>query len=442
MVFYIFVALLTLAGNSFGQDVKTYGHREALVKADEISYGFIGEHAARGNAGPGIIVASEAIASRTLPAAPAEPERSRPRGTSCAAGKIAPVIASRDEWDARFVMPYGDTVPGLNGNHDDFAWTLYYWIRSYVSMAVTYGDALYLDRAVESIEHMLEGENEGGGWGAAPLYNQLDTAQVTQAIMSFVYTVHHDPRFRRYRSKADRYMKRAEHAVQMFDHRWVERSSVLGASFYVYSSCGPDGQSLCGDGALLMYNQGASMAKALLLMDRVYRLKGLVPPPAYLYKADKTANYFLAFAQPVDGAYLWRYEGGRPGHGYEDINHGHVDMSFLIAARKFNVGNLRDSDMLRLAATLKNNILNDRLGLVDVAPEIDGAGLSRPMSNKSRNYERVGIGYDWIDLADYDPGILDKVVKVFNKHMIDFNSARAALGWAEILRKSHCISLY
>jgi hypothetical protein len=359
--------------------------------------------------------------------------RVTPPAPTCTQSTVAPLIATKAAWDTHF---FGITVPDLSTDGGDMAWTLYYWVRAYVSMALTTGDTKYLDRAVVSIDHMLAYENSGGGWGTAPLYNQLGTAQVSQAIMQFVYTVNKDPRFVAYRAKADTYLARAERAVHMFDYQWIDNSPVLGASFYRYATCGTNGASLCGTDALLMYNQGASMAKSLLLMDRVYRMKGQTPPSGYFYKADKAANYFLKFAQNVDGGYLWRYEGGRPGNAYEDTNHGHVDMSFLISAGKFHIGGLTDADMLKMAATLKNKILNGQPGPNDVAVRIDGTVLP------SSSYDRVTPGYDWIDLADYDPAILGKVVNVFNRYLTNFNVARGSLGWAEILRKNSCTSLY
>ncbi len=419
MIFYILFALLVTTANILSQDLAFRLYNET-IGAWRSGGAFYGD----GNS----------TARRTGKDVNAAADTAPP--PSCTGSPVKPTIGSQAAWDAHFITPYGNTVPDLSNDGGDLAWTLYYWIRAYVSMAATYGDAKYLDRAVTSIDHMLAVENPRGGWGLAPLYDQLGTAQVTQAIMHFVYTVYKDPRFAAYRPKAEIYLARAERAVKMYDYRWVDHSPILDASFYIYASCGADGESLCGSDALLMFNQGASMAKALLLMDRVYRMKGQTPPAAYLYKADKAANYFLKFAQVVNDGYLWRYEGGRPGYGWEDTNHGHVDISFLVAARKFNVGGLTDADMRKLAVTLKSKIIDSRPEISDVAPDINGVSLS------TNNYERVSVGYDWIDLADFDPAVLGNVVNVFNKHMLDFDVARGALGWAEILRKNSCTPLY
>jgi hypothetical protein len=352
---------------------------------------------------------------------------------ACTQSSVAPAIGTKAAWDSHFFTPY-TTAPALNPDGGDMAWNLYYWVRAYVSMALTYGDTKYLDRAVTSIDYMITHENSNGTWGAAPNYDQLGTAQVSQAIMQFVYTVYKDPRFVAYRSKADIYLAHAERAVQHYDYQWVDNSPILGASFWRYATCGTDGASLCGTSSLLMYNQGASMAKAMLLMDRVYRMKGQTPPSEYLYKASKSADYFLRFAQDVSGSYQWRYSGGRTDGPIEDTNHAHVDLTFLVAANNFKIGGLTDTNMGKIASTLKNRVIqpNDF-----VAPNIDGTGTP------ADNWQRVSVGYDWIDFTDYDPAILGKVVSVFNHYMSSgFDTMRGALGWAEIQRKNSCVSLY
>jgi hypothetical protein len=71
----------------------------------------------------------------------------------------------------------------------------------------------------------------------------------------------------------------------------------------------------------------------------------------------------------------------------------------------------------------------------DVSMAVDGSGVP------SGNYDRVSVGYDWIDLADYDATLFDKTVKVFNTYMANQGGARFFLGWAEILRKKSCTAL-
>jgi hypothetical protein len=51
------------------------------------------------------------------------------------------------------------------------------------------------------------------------------------------------------------------------------------------------------------------------------------------------------------------------------------------------------------------------------------------------------VGYDWIELADYDPTLFEKTVKVFNQYLTAEQGSRFFLGWAEIQRKRNCTGL-
>jgi hypothetical protein len=80
--------------------------------------------------------------------------------------------------------------------------------------------------------------------------------------------------------------------------------------------------------------------------------------------------------------------------------------------------------------------LNGQAGPGDVSHNVDGTGLP------GDNYLRVSLGYDWIDLVDYDATLLDKTITMFNTYLQNPNSARFYLGWAEIQRKRSGVSLY
>jgi hypothetical protein len=259
----------------------------------------------------------------------------------------------------------------------------------------------------------------------------LDTGVISEAITLFAYEVWKDPRFAAYKDKANSYVSKLEPILHSYDKQWVDNAPYPGSpSFYVYASC----NGICSAPSLMMYNQGTVLAKPQLLIDRIKRMQGQTPDAGYLYKADKVAAYFKTFVRLNNNAYDWDYGGAR-GSGIEDTSHGHLDLDHLLWARKFNIGGLTDTDMTRLAGTM-NHVLNGQAGPGDVSHNVDGTGLP------GDNYLRVAVGYDWIDLADYDSSLLDKTVKVFNTYMSNPNSSRFYLGWAEIQRKKSCVSLY
>jgi len=345
-------------------------------------------------------------------------------------GNVTPVIASQAAWDAKFDSQYGATLPTLSGGAETFAWQGHYIVRAYVSMAKTYGSTKYLDRAVKTIDYWFAHQESAQGWGASlgPSQMMLDTGVIAQAIAIFSHSVWKDARFAAYRAKADSYIAKLEPILHTYDAQWVNNAPYPGSpGFYVYASCG----GVCSPASLMMYNQGATMVKSLLLIDQIKRLKGQTPDPGYRAKAHAGAAYFLTFATPVGSAYTWNYGGAR-GNGVEDTSHGHLDLSLLVSAKKYGLGGLTDTHMYRLAGTL-HRVLNGAAGSNDVSYRVDGTGTP------ANNFDRVSVGYDWIDLVDYEPALFDQTVRVFNTHMANPTSARFYLGWAEILRKRKCV---
>jgi len=365
---------------------------------------------------------------------------------TCPVSSVTPAIGNQAAWDSKFSARYGTGgVPDLSSGAETpaqraekFSWQGHYWVRAYVSMAKTYGDTKYLDKAVSSIDNWFAYQETSQGWGASinPSQMFLDTGVIAQAITVFSYEVWNDSRFTAYRPKADSYIAKLEPILHTYDAQWANNVTAYNGSpsFYVYSTCGADGKSVCSAASLVMYNQGATMVKALLLIDRIKRLKGQTPDAGYLDKANKGAAYFKTFARLNGTAYVWDYGGAR-GSGIEDTSHGHLDLSHLVWAYQFGLGGLTSTDMARLAGTAR--VILSSAGANDVSTRVDGTGLAG-----TNDYERVSIGYDWIDLVDYDQTLLDKVINVFNAHMSAPSSARFFFGWAEILRKKNCVSLY
>jgi hypothetical protein len=298
-------------------------------------------------------------------------------------------------------------------------------------MARTHGDTKYLDRAVTKIDYWLAHTDTAQGWNTSnPAQMMLDTGMISHAISIFSYVVWSDARFAAYRPKAASYVHQIETFLRTYDYQWVENAPYAGSpSNWRYASCT---QGLCRVDQLLMYNQAATVAKALLLIDRTRRLMGQTPDASLSYKAGKIAEYFKTFADGSSGAYNWKYSGAVPvPNRVEDIDHGHIDIGFLISAYKFGVGGLTPTDMAKLAGTFRK-VLNGAAGANDVSTHVDGSGVP------DMTWKRLPSGYDWIDLVEYDHSLLDKVVSVWNTWMTAPTSARYFLGWAEIQRVRAC----
>lgn len=369
----------------------------------------------------------------TPPPVPTPSPTPAPPVSSCAGSAVAASIGSQAAWDAKFDGRYGAQGPALTAGAETFAWQGHYWVRAYVSMAKTYGSTKYLDLAVKMIDYWFANQESSTGWGASinPAQMMLDTGVISQAVAIFSYQVWNDARFSAYRNKADQYVTKLESILHTYDAQWVDKAPYPGSpGFYVYATCG----GICSSASLMMYNQGAALSKALLLIDRIKRLKGLAGDSGYVHKADSAAAYFKSFVRINGNAYIWDYGGARTGTGTEDTSHGHLDLSLVIAAKQFGLGGITNTDMNYLAATMQK-VLNGAAGPSDVSLAVDGTGTP------ANNYDRMSVGYDWIDLADYDSSLLDKTTAVYNKFLADPGSAREFLGWAEILRKKSCVSL-
>ncbi len=370
------------------------------------------------------------------------PTTSTPQICNQATSNVVPVIATQAAWDAQWTAKYGTAVPNLSGDGQTFAWQGFYDVRAYVSMAETYGDTKYLDRAVTTINYWFDhtdGGPKGQGWAYSYGQSQsmLDTGVIAQAIATFGYEVWKDSRFTAYRPTASSYIAKLEPMLHAYDAQWVSNAPYAGApGDWVYDSCG-SGSSLCSSASLVMYNQSATLAKSLLLISRIYQMKGLTPDPEYLTKAAAVAAYFKSFVTTNGSAYAWSYGGARvAGNGPEDISHGDLDLSLINWAEHFGLGGLASADMKQLVGT-ENAIFDSGSGTENVAFYVDGTGAAS-------SYYMPAVGWSWIDVTDFDTtgALFNKTVTLFNSYPMTSNPSGYFLGWAEILRKKQCVALY
>ena len=357
-------------------------------------------------------------------------------------------IETQSQWDKAFRSACPDRDPGLEdpGNFpgEAFAWQGHYWIRAYVAMADAYGDKKYLDKAVVLIDHMLNHRDDARSsrgeldvraapYGTAPLHylnhrgeaapgwrkywngeirvDVVTDGMITQAIMRFVDLVIHSPRFPGYRAKAGTYLSRVEETVAAWDDSFAYgRDNVPGSWWY------PTKRGTGLSGTEVPFNQSAAMASTLLLLDKA---KGGVPE--YRKKAGAVLDFWRMKRRSVSGdtCYEWNYYLLHKEYGVEDTTHSHIDMSFFNIA--FQRGLMTDEEMNRLANTFTGKIYK---GDGNVAGYVDGSGSG----------DGFNAGFDWIDLARVNPGILDIAREVYTRHYLKPTWARPFLGWAEILR--------
>ena len=367
-------------------------------------------------------------------------------------------IENKQEWDAAFNAFYAQQDPLLDLKEANekglFAWQGYYWIRAYVSMAAAYGDTAYLDKAQKLIDFILANRDDqraargeidliAAPYFAAPLFylrNRpqpapgwrtwdenykgwrvllVDDAQVVHAIMRYVDLIATDERFAAYWPGAMDYMAKVEETVKAHDGSFLFDAFPDIPGSYYYEN--PDGSGLY-SGAV-EFNMSASMGCALLLLDKV---KGGVPE--YRQKAAAILAWWKAHLRELsDGTLDWDYDlqDGRArttATGSQDVNHAHLDLSFLILSH--HAGLDVSNEVLRKCAETFMNIVY--LGDGKIAWSIDG---------KDRSEEHYyPAGYDWIDLAELEPQVLDIAQEVYQKHYPTPTWARPFLGWAEILR--------
>ena len=372
-------------------------------------------------------------------------------GSVSFSGTIAFAVETQADWDYWFNKYYGTQDPMLDSTEANTAgklsWHAHYWVRAYVMMAKTFKDTKYLDKAVTMIDFLLSNRDkirDANGiidvaaepYGSAPLYflknpsvpapgwriwvsnsqwriQTLDDGMITHAIMRFVDLVYNNPEYASYQAKAEQYLAAVEEIVPLHDSLFVyDRFDKMPGSYYYPK---PDGTGLW-SGAV-PYNHSATMGVTLLLLDKV---KGGVPE--YRRKAEALLGYLKDYLRlQANDSYVWDYA-PQYANGVEDFNHAHVDISFVVLAYKRGLS-LTEQDMKRFANTLTKNLY---LGNGELAETVDGV---EPNTNK--NY--YPIGFDWIDLAEFDPTILDIAKEVYNKYYSKPSWCRDLQGWAEIM---------
>lgn len=397
---------------------------------------------------------------------------------ACAIPAASAAIDTKEDWDSAFSAKFKAGDPGFSriandSSREEYAWHNHYWIRGYLALAENFGDARYLDKAVALIDHMREntdrkryqrGELGLVNYASGPVslmqvmycqknptasvcsgipttgpmampnswrrpYNgvwrieTLTDGMILQPITRFIDLVTSDARFASYRPKAESYLAFADSVVRYHEdvYSFTRDTAVPGSYWYVrpadpFTTGRPTDSRLSSNE--LPYNHSATMAVSLLLLDKI---KGGVPE--YRRRADSILAFFRKNVRESDGAWQWNYH-LRDARDVEDFFHGHIDISFLVLAKKLGRPGLTDADMRRLAAVVTKKVY---AGNGNINGEIDGSG------GYSAAYSTGTIAIDWIDLAEWEPSIVPMARAVLEKNLATPVWSRPFCGWANLL---------
>ncbi|WP_298441062.1 hypothetical protein [uncultured Ferrimonas sp.] len=339
-------------------------------------------------------------------------------------------IANQQQWDRWFAHNYPNQRPLLgvtDGNDGErFTWEGHYWLRAYVTMAQTYNDDRYLDYAVELADHIMantdamrvsRGElnlhaqpynvapkpylNHGSlpvpgwrrpfrGWRSEVLTDGVILSGILRLVDHIKTAQKHD-----YLAAADRYLAQSVAIIRSHDSSYStsKNPQISGSYHYVNFK-----NRVIGDRGLftkpLPFNHSVSMATAMMLAHRWHD-----DSEDLQQKAAQLLRFLLANMELKSGGYChWSYAfdpKGRAHEKIEDLNHGHLEVGFVLMAHQLGYGDL-SPQLQCMANTLMQQVAQPPAML---SFGVDGSGVSN-------RFEQLALGYDWLELQPWDRRIL------------------------------------
>jgi len=189
-----------------------------------------------------------------------------------------------------------------------------------------------------------------------------------------------------------------KHVFEHNEQDWIEMGERGGAyrEQAVFTCRSPN--------VILPHNQYGALARAWIVLKDV---EGAHPLMAD--RAEKMARYFHSYLEldEESNAYKWRYMDwilyGEPKtSGYEDISHGHIDVSLAVEAARRGVV-FTEQDMVRLANTWLKVMWNQDEDEPLMASRVDG----------SEPFKHSALLVSWSELAQWDTKVYDLGLKTF-----------------------------
>lgn len=350
-----------------------------------------------------------------------------------------PEIINKGEIDGLFSgANFSDTnLPEVDASFISPAYHGSHWIFAYMSLAVTYNDIDYMIKAVKTIDKQFSVADPIFGWrsnGTGWDDSIIETGVLGTAISHFCRLVYYEPLFYGFKSKADDYVSRLVPLIKQYDIGWLENSPEIAGNpdFYVYMEppgvAGDKPTIQYGPGALVMLNQGLSLLATMWNITKYQKMAGKPVDQDFVHKFESGISYlkscFRLESDPSLGeVYSWNYTGLRTQQIIEDSGHGGQDIYFYNLAAKSYPLIFTAVDTQRLARTTKRMLAING----DVYFRVDGTEPTQ------LPYNKVNLGYDWIDFSFIDAQVLERIIPAINQ-IVYTGGARFFRAAADILR--------
>ena len=297
--------------------------------------------------------------------------------------------AANQSWDA-----FNRRLAEKPYNPGTFAWGLSYAMRAYVRLYQFTGNRMWLDRAINWTEYLInfsdvngDGEPAWGNynetWGTSR-YDYVEftvhDGMICVPIVELAQAILSDPELRgepEMYARAQRYIGLVKAIVDRHHRYWSDVDEESG--YYWNDPTNPD---------LVIVNRFAALGNAEIL------LSDLLQDPSYLDKPRRMANLIKKNLKydPRDDCYLWTYAIG--GSGIEDTSHGCIDLEFMFLCYQHGLV-FNHTDMERLANTYEKRMWQGiemfRTG-VGISTRIDGT------VDPDNDYTRVSAAWPLLSL--------------------------------------------
>jgi hypothetical protein len=338
---------------------------------------------------------------------------------------------------------------------DEYAWHCVYWLQFYIEMHRLSGDVKWYIYMTDLISRMFDYTDEArqargeidtstqlytlaptqyrfSNVGiAAPSWRRnltsyevivLITGQICRGIMKAVDYILIKNNHTASVALANSYIPKVRTALNIHDDTWVydrpNNGSIPGSFHYQNPNIMNGTYS-----NPVAYNHNFVWATAALLTN-----KWATPVVEYVNRAQAILDFIRLYwiEKPDNNALIWRYahDVTNPDSKIEDINHGHLDLSFFLTVYKRKFLNMTEDEYNRIA----NNVVYWYIADQNAAVKIDGS------DGNAIQAHQIEIALEYPDFSDRRNDIRRIARGILNKYLTSPNFSVPYAALATIIR--------